>query len=583
MAKRIIPPDTAYRSPEQLVRDYQRARALRDEEAGLRMLVYGFVLPGANPWLHGFNQSPMTRRMPGYRMQALAELARIYDPQATISVLALRDWLMENVVPDGVEWLEMQPGTDTDPEQGRLPDGKQAQLDRVAEMEREREEAIPELARLQRTVFSDLHRSTWSEAAPEALLDALLDRCGVLLTRKTEKGDASSLSVEHVSSAECSFEWSPAGWCRAIFRAHALTREECEEWWEDGSGWTFPDGPKDETRTEMSTFLEAAYKLPGHKAWAYQVIQMGEVTECVRRTFKRPPFTVFGVSGAPGDPLTRSIGERLLPSARTLNDLTRITLEGAEWRATPTFKALRSGILGGLENNQLRPGAVLTVSGIDALEALEVPADVRLGDEKAEQIRIQMQEIGYDNDLPRQDQPQPRTKYEIQRQEARVRSEKGPMAVRVQKHMALPVVQQFVDALFDERMVHGREDAPGEYSAVELDDREVSIVWTSPVAQMQRRREVEGWFGWLRELNENMPPEDVRNIVEYGEFGRKTAEKQRIPEEFTREKKLADDLTLQTAQASAMGAGGGATAGPGNPQAATQRTGMERGIAAPPT
>ena len=257
-----------YRPPAKLKRAERRARSLRDEDVGLAYLCYAYFNPGSNPYRMGLDQDPVARRAPGQRGAAAAEIARIYDQSGAASLRRLVDRIMADLFAQGVDWFSLEPGDDMDPETGLAEDAD----DRKAR----RDEWTPELARMGRTVFRDVHRSNLGEVMPLALLDALIWRVGCLMLHRVEVGEGpSAYEAEHVSQAEVAFEWSPRGYCTGWYRRHHLSQEECEELWPDGGGWTFPTDQRDQDNAR-TTFIEACYKVRGRRP--------GPTRSCRRRT-----------------------------------------------------------------------------------------------------------------------------------------------------------------------------------------------------------------------------------------------------------------------------------------------------------
>ena len=262
------------------------------------------------------------------------------------------------------------------------------------------------------------------------------------------------------------------------------------------------------------------------------------------------------MTGAPGSQLTRSLAEVALANTRTLNVLTKVTIEGAEWRATPSFKAGSGAILGGLTNNRLVPGSIVEVAGIDNLMPLESPADVDVGWAARDELRRDNQILLYDKALPSDGKRDARTATEVMEDRKEVRNSYGAMYNRLMNRLGVPIVQHFLDAKYDAGEVTGAHREGGGASVVELDGKEVAVVWENPLAQAQRLAEVEGVYMWLSQNAATMPPEQVQSFTDYPGAGRYTHEKLRLPDEVIREGGQADTLGLQAAQTAAMGGGG---------------------------
>lgn len=562
-------PDGAFRSPAELIRREKYATAIRDADIGQAYLCYEQATPGANPYMFGGHIDPAARHHSRYgrRSAVAAEVGRIYSSQLQVSLRRFVDRVMAELFPDGTEWADLQAGDDYDPETAHTAqDAEQRKTDRDANNLM--------LQPIQKHCFQDLHRSNFSEEAIGALTDAAVWRVGVLKVRRTNGEMPSAVDFEHVSQAECSFEWGPGGKCWGLYRQHYFTKEECEYYWPDGGGWSFDRGADEIAAEEQRrTFIECTYRVPGTKRWAYQVIQVQETNgvECVRRTFERMPYIVFGVSGPPGGMLTRSVVEVALATARSLNSMTRITLEAAEFRATPTYTAAQGGVPN--ENNLvIRPGIVIPVKsntrGAPSLQRLDVGGDVDLGWSSEERMGQQVQELCYDEALP-PDRPQPRTATEVLELVKRFRTTMGTPFNRLMNGLGIPVLQHVLDALYAEKAIEGvnrGRDAKGkmQVSAVELDGKEVRVAFQNPLAQAQRMREVEDVISSAEQLQAILPPEMYAATVGLDEIPQFMQDQLKLPKWFAKPQTARQPLAEQATQTLIAG-GGAAGAGMGRP------------------
>ena len=571
-----------FRSPRDLVSRERRAKALRDSDIGQAYLCYEQAAPGANPYLHGYNADPQARREAGSgrRGAVASEVGRVYSSQLQTSVKRFVDRVMAELFPDGSEWASLQPGDSFDEETAFTAD----------EAKQRREEAddlATMLEPIQRHAFQDLHRSSFSEEAPQALMDAVIWRVGVLRVRATDvdEGVPSAVDFEHVSQAECAFEWGPGGKCWGVYRQHWLTREEAEHYWPDGSGWDFP-AEGEEGEPAHRTFLECTYKVRGKRRWAYQVIQIedADARECYRAGFDRNPYVVFGVNGAPGGILTRSIVEVALATARSLNTMVRITLQAAEFRATPTYTVAQGG-LPNSANLSIRPGIVIPVKsnehGNPSLQRLDVGGDVDLGWASEERMSQQVQTMCYDEALP-PDRPQPKTATEVMEIVRQFRNTLGSIFSRLMSQLGVEVLQHVLDALYARKEIHGMEREGGQVSVIELDGKQVKVTFQNTLAQAQRMSDVEDVIGAVESLNSIMPPEMVASSVNLERIPEYVGKQLSLPEWFWRPEKQRQPLAEQATQTLVAGGAPSPGAGvrPGPDAAGASAFAQPRGVQA---
>ena len=561
MAKKMLE-DGDYLTSGQIEGREREARAMRDQDVGIAYLAYAYASPGSNPYTSGYEADPQARATGTTRSQVLSEVSRIYDPQLQVSVARLRDRVMIELFPDGIEWANLEPGDNYDTE-------TIIEADEIKKRLEEREENAAKLEPMQRAVFQDLHRSNFSEQAPDSILDAIIWRVGVLTTRRVPVGEGnSSLSVQHVSQAECAFEWSPHGDCWALYRKHWFSKDEAEFYWPDGSGWTFPEDKTAHGHQPRSTFIEAVYRVHGKMAWAYQVIQeRGQ--EVVRREYRRNPYIVFGFASPAGARLGRSIVELALPAARSLNEQARINTEAAELRSKPSYTVEQGGMPTRQIEQGIGVGELIPVmsnnSGQPSIAPLPVPGDVELGWSSQERLQMQIMKICFDESLP-PDRPQPRTATEIYARQREMKNAIGSIFSRLMNRLGRQVLQHFLDALFDLKDIEGMNHEGGEKRAVELDGKEVKVTFKNPLSQAQKMIDVEDVVSGIETLNAIMPPEMVAAALHLEKIPEWMGKMMSWPEEIYRKEAERDPLAQQAVSTQVMGGGGApASIGPRTP------------------
>ena len=548
-----------YRTAKQVARRYERAMDARAGDMGIEYLAYAYTTPGANPVLAGSPMDAKSRHTAdmGRRGAIAAEISRIYNSQLSMSAQRLRDRVMAELFPDGSEWAHLEPGDSYDPKTAPSPSEAQERTD-------DKEAVKLMLEPIQRVLFQDLHRSNFSEQTPEAVLDAIIWRVGVLRTRRLETGEGnSSMAVQHVSQAECGFEWGADGSCWGLYRSHYVTREEAEYLWPDGSGWQFEESEAaDDPDLAMVELIEAAYRVPRKKAWAYQVIQRdgnrSEGINCVQREYKRNPYVVFGFASAPGARLARSLVEQALPTARSLNALARITLQTGEFQAQPIF-LINQSLAPNVANKKLRPGIQVPVQSNDrnnpAIARLDVGGNVDIGWASEERLALQIQKALFDEDLP--DQAQPKTAYEISQIMRRLKNTLGPIFSRLMNQLGQQVLQHFLDALYDLREIKGMNREGGAVSVIELDGREVKLSFQNPLAQAQRLTDLQDVIGAIRELQSVMPPELVAATIGFDELPAYAQKQLSLPKWFAKSEQARGPLVQQATSTLLAGPGTG--------------------------
>ena len=562
-APTLAPSD--FRTPEVLRARERMARTMRDAEVGQAYLCYETFLRGSNPYLFssGGDGDAAVRHQykMGYTGAQATEVAQGYTSQPQVSMRKFVNRMMSEGMPEGSEWAVLDAGDDYDEKTAPSPD-------QARERAEDAEAVRTMLKPMQRRVFQELHRSNAQEEVPGAVMDASIWRVGVLLVRRLPEDEMGPAKVafEHVPQNECSFDWFPGGICTGVYRQHYFTQEEAQYYWPEGDGWQFDDATPQSGDSDLprATFIEAVYRVPGKRWWAWQVMQVStssgseRATDimCLERALPRNPFIVFGVAGPPGAPLTQSLAESALATCRTLNTMTRINLDAAEMRATPAFTVEQGGLLRGSHTKRIFPAQLIPVKSNlqsqPSMRPLEVSGDVNLGWMTEDRLTDQAKALLYDQGVP-PPQPQPITARQILELVQELKNNIGPLFSRILRRLGVPILQHILDVLYEEGEVRGMNRAGGMVSAVELDGKEVRVTFTNPLAQAQRLNDVEDIAAWLELVKSLVPPESAAASISYEKVAELTGRPMRVPEQLYRPERQAAQLAEQAAQTQVMG------------------------------
>ena len=147
---------------------------------------------------------------------------------------------------------------------------------------------------------------------------------------------------------------------------------------------------------------------------------------------------------------------------------------------------------------------------------------------------------------------------------------------RLMNGLGIPILQHVLDALYEGKAIEGMnrgrdKDGRMQVSAVELDGREVKVVFQNPLAQAQRISEVEDVVSSVETCNSVMPPEMVAGTVGLHHLPRYMKEKLNLPRWFDEPEQERSPLAEQAQQTLVAGTGAGPAGGPraGNDAAGT--------------
>ncbi len=175
-----------------------------------------------------------------------------------------------------------------------------------------------------------------------------------------------------------------------------------------------------------------------------------------------------------------------LPDVRTLNEVARLTLLGAETTITPMLKVVDDGVTN-IRNIRMGPRKLLPVADINSIEPLNTGAKLEFGEMKAERLQGSIRKMLLADQLPPADGPV-KTAYEWGVRVETMRKILGPMFSRFQSEFLQPLIERTFGITWRANNLSGFAliGKPPE----SLANRNFTVRYLSPLARSQRLEDV---------------------------------------------------------------------------------------------
>jgi head-to-tail connecting protein len=261
----------------------------------------------------------------------------------------------------------------------------------------------------------------------------------------------------------------------------------------------------------------------------------------------------------PASPYATGPMSDALPDARTLNEVVKWGLMGAETAIAPPMIAEDDGVLNP-KNIRMGPRKIIIANSVDSMKPLITGAKVEFAELKQERLQASIRRMLFADQLPPADGPV-KTAYEWAVRVEMMRKLAGPMYARFQAEF----LQVLVERTFG---ITWRANEASGWMLVgrppdSLLGRNFSVRYLSPLARAQRFEDVTAMDRYEQSLLIEAPVvPDVLDVYDFEEASRERSRLLGIPQKLIRDSKKVDARrkarleAQQAAQEQAMAANG---------------------------
>lgn len=401
---------------------------------------------------------------------AQARKSTIYDGTAPDACKTGTATLMGSMVPSNALWFGIDIGD-------QATDEERAFLDTMA-----------------RFMWVNLHASNFDAEAFDGLLDNMVAGWFVLYQDEAPEG---GYYFELWPLGECYIEASRRGGrIDTVYREFDLTVSQCvaEYGLEKVSTAVrekFQADKLDEKvrivhAIEPRSVYAVGAKMAKNLAFASCHVDMTAGVILRESGYHEFPCMVPRWARLPGSPYATGPMSDALPDVRTLNEVVKWGLLGAETAIAPPMIAVDDGVLN-TGNIRMGPRKLIVANDVDSIKPLITGAKVEFAEVKAERLQSQVRKVLLADQLPPADGPV-KTAYEWSVRVETMRKMLGPMFARFQAEF----LQVLVERTFG---ITWRANEASRYSLVgkppeSLRNRTFSVRYLSPLARSQRLEDV---------------------------------------------------------------------------------------------
>lgn len=395
--------------------------------------------------------------------------ATIYDDTAQDSCRVGAASLLGGMVPSSARWFEV--------DIGQVSQDESAYLDEFATI-----------------MWQNIHAANFDSEAFDAMLD--LWACGWFVLYEDE-ADEGGLTFDLWPIGQCTIAASRNGqMIDTVYRAYEYTVSQCvAEFGREGVSFAvrerFDAGKLDE-KVQLLHVIEPrmdgragamrADRLP------FASVHMEVSTSHILREsgYHEFPCMVPRWGRLPGSPYALGPMSAALATTRTLNEVARLNLIGAETAIAPPMVAEDDGVLNP-RNIRMGPRKIIIANSVDSIKPLITGAKVEFGELKADKLQAAIRRILLADQLPPHDAPV-KTAYEWSVRVETLRKILGPMFGRFQSEFLQRLIERTFGLTWRANQRSGWAIA-GEPPRSLL-GRSWSVRYLSPLARSQRLEEV---------------------------------------------------------------------------------------------
>lgn len=458
--------------------------------------------------------------------------AIIYDSTAPDSVRVGVATVMGGMVPSNAQWFYLDIGKETDQEQ--------IWLDEAAKF-----------------IWENIHASNFDAEAFDAMLDVWIAGWAVLYCDEPEDG---GYHFEVWPVGECWIASSkPGGLVDTVYHQHHMTvaqmvteygldnvSDQILQLWEAKKF--------DEKRCVIHAIEPRELYVVAAKTgrnMAFSSCHMEKDTGKILREsgYQEFPCMIPRWSRLPNSTYATGPMSDALPDVRTLNEVTKWTLMGAETVLAPPMVAKDDGVLNP-RNIRMGPRKIVVANDVDSIKPLITGARVDFGNMTRESLQAGIRKVLMADQLPPLE-GQTKTAYEWSVRVQMLRQMLGPMFGRFQAEFLQPLIERCFGIAWRANMRSG-------FSLIgrppqSLLGRNFSVRYLSPLARAQRLEEVNAMDRFEMDLaNTSQIAPETLDLYDWSESKRLKSRLLGVPQSLIRDERKTQEVREAKAEAQAQ-------------------------------
>lgn len=474
---------------------------------------------------------------------------RIFDGTATKAAFRFAGRMSQDVTPAFQRFFELKIG----PYLQLAPDAKK--------------QIEEELSVISLKISAVLEGAQFSVAAGEMYLD-LFGGTGAMLMLED---DREVLRFVAVPVGELALREDGLGRVNGVYWDKSFEAGDIETLWPKSKIKISDDLAKiiRETPEEPVRIVQATEFDPQSGQWSFYAYRADKPEEgaIYETTESTCPWLTPRFWKVPGEPMGRGPGLTGLPSAKTLNKVTELTIKAAAFAILGLWTYKNDRVFNP-KTARMRPGAMWAVGSTGgnmgaSVQRLDVPGRFDISNIILQDLREAVKQAMLDDTLP-PDSGAVRSATEIVERMKRLSADLSGAYARMVLEIVRPLIQRVIDVLFRRKLISTRLNVDQLLTRVEV---------VSPIAKLQQAQDVSSIVDWLQIILSIGGPQMMMLTAKveeiFADIGRKLGISERLIRSDAEKKALQQMVAAMiAAQAAAPPQPQGGAPPPGQLQAA---------------
>ena len=440
----------------------------------------------------------------------------VYDSTAINGLQKYASRMQATLMPPWRKWATLTPGQE-------IPEDEK---DKVKEG----------LEKATETLFTAFNHSPLATQAHEAILECGVSTGALLF----QEGDPEQpFDIVAVPLSQIVPEEGPDGTIETVFREWDVPARLIARKWPDAK---IPDSVQKSLKDKPDTkhkVIEATLFNPDTKKYDYKVMIKKGMEIIVEREEEVSPWIVFRTSVMPGEILGRGPIMQALPDILTANKVVEFTLR----RAAIDIGGIYTHVSDGAVNPytiQLVPNSLIPVGSNDnanpTLRRLDTGGGIDVSQIVLQDLRENINDALFNNQLgPVEGPTKSATEISIRQQD--LVQTAGATFGRLQTELLEKLIKRGTYIL--QRL--------GKIPRFNVDGKEVTLRYESPLARAQDAEEIQGITRWI-ELSSAMGPQVFMGTTKVEEIPKKLGELLGVPADLNRDDQEKEQMLQMVAQ-----------------------------------
>ena len=447
----------------------------------------------------------------------------VYDSTPLIATNKYVSRLQNLLVRPWTDWFNLNAGND-------VPDDQKQEVDKY-------------LQKVTDIIMSEINHSNFSTQISEAFTDLAVSTGVIMVNEDNNPNSDSDIIFKTIPLAHVALETSSNGEVKTVFREFTLPLNQIIPTWRNAKLTEEMQEQLLKEPTAPIKVIESTLYRENDFQYDFSVITP-EGKVLISEVIEESPFIVFRETVVPGETFGRGRLMSLISDIKTLNKAVELGLKSASLAISGVFTAVDDGIVN-VKNIRLQPGAIIPVgsnnSSNPTLAPLQSPSNFQIEQMLVQEIRQRINEHMLVEPFGNINDTSVRSATEMNmRQNDFIQTSVASFS-RLQTELLSKIVNKVIYTLRKK----------GKIPDLNIDNKQLSIKYSSPIAKMQGIEEIQDYQQFM-ELLQTIPPEIIQTAVKLDDIPEYLANALSLDKKLLRSKEEKKELVEKAAEQQGM-------------------------------